>query len=221
MGDRPDAVGRRVAEDRSAGSGPVPLPDAFLEERRDDFDKGLVVPDAQEVFDLSARLPDVAHPRLEKHPSLCPMFRPDSRPLDVVLEARPVSELLLREQRPASLPLDALSDGQLSKAAQSELHRGVVARRSVQRLLALPSSPLEHAKEHRAPQALRAMAQLPVSARSQPEPQPGQGVVKSLLWPPQSSPLRPPLPPQPDQGNASALARRARYQSSSSASSSL
>ncbi len=218
MADRPDVVDRRVVEDRSVVLGLVRLPDAFLAERPDDSGKELVVPDAQEVFDLSARPPDVAHPKPEKYPSPYPRPRLDSPLLDAAPAARPVSEQSLREQRPASLPLDASSDVQLSKAAQMESQRGALARRSVLRLLALPSFPLERAREQPVPQALRAMAQLPVSAWLQLEPQPGQG-VQSLLWLPRSSRLRPPLPPQPDRGNVSALARRARYQSSSSASS--
>jgi hypothetical protein len=78
MVDRPDGAGRRAAGDRLAGLVPVRLPDAFLAERRDDSGKGPAGPDALEIFDLLvARLPVVAHPKLEKHRSLYPLPRRD------------------------------------------------------------------------------------------------------------------------------------------------
>jgi hypothetical protein len=134
-----------------------------------------------------------------------------------------VSEPSPQEQHPASLPLDALSDVQLPEVALMALQQGAQERRSVRRLLASPSFPPVRAGEQPVQQALRAMVQLldqPVSARLRLEPLPAPG-VQSLLWPPRSSRLPPQLPRQPDQGNISALARHARYQSSSSASSSL
>jgi hypothetical protein len=122
-------------------------------------------------------------------------------------------------QHPASLLLGALSDVQVSKEARMESQQGARVRRP----LVMPSFPQERAREQPVQQALRAMAQLlarPVSAPSPLEPLLGQG-ARSLLWLPHSSLPPPQLQPQPDQENVSALARRARYQSSSSASSSL
>ena len=220
MADHPDEVDHRVAPDRWAGLGPAQLPDAFLAERRDDSDKELAGPDALEISELmAARLPDVAHLKLEPH--LVPLL--DWPLLDAVLVARPVSALLLREQHLASPPLDALSDALLLQAARMRLLQVVLERRSVQRLRAPPSFPPERAREQPVPQALRAMVQLqdqPVSAQLRLEPPPGQG-AQSSLWRPRSSRLPPQLPPQPNQGNVSALALHVRYQSSSSASFSL
>ncbi len=66
MADRPDEVVPRVSADRSVGFGQAQLLDAFLAERRDDFGKALAGPDALEIFVLLvARLPDVAHLKLE------------------------------------------------------------------------------------------------------------------------------------------------------------
>jgi hypothetical protein len=79
------------------------------------------------------------------------------------------------------------------------------------------------AKEQPVPQALREEAQLLVPQASlvlRLEPLLEQG-ARSSLWLLRSSLLPPPLLPQPAQGNVSVPARRARYQSSSSASSSL
>jgi hypothetical protein len=71
-------VDHRVSVDRSAGLGLAQLSDAFLAERLDDSGKGLAGPDAQEIFDpLAERLPDAAHPKLEKFPSPCPLPRLD------------------------------------------------------------------------------------------------------------------------------------------------
>ncbi len=224
MADRPDEVVPRVSADRSAGLGPVQLPDAFLAGRPDDSGKELAGPDAQEIFVLLvAHLPDVARLKLEKFPSPYPALRLGRPRLGVALAVRRVLEPSPQVQHPASPLLDGLSDVQLSKAVQTELLLAALGCRSVQRPLALPSFPLERAREQPVPQALLAMAQLlarPVSAQLRPEPLPGQG-ARSLLWLPRSSRLRLQLPPQPDQGNVFALARRARYQSSSSASSSL
>lgn len=224
MADRPDEVVPRVSADRSAGLGPVQLPDAFLAGRPDDSGKELAGPDAQEIFVLLvAHLPDVARLKLEKFPSPYPALRLGRPRLGVALAVRRVLEPSPQEQRPASLPSDGLSDVQLSKEAQMESQRGARERRSVRRLLAPPLFPQVRAREQPVPQALRAMAQLlaqPVSVQLRLEPLLGQG-ARSLLWLPRSSRLRLQLPPQPDQGNVFALARRARYQSSSSASSSL
>ncbi len=217
---RPDEAHHRVSVDRSAELGQAQLPDAFPAERWDDSGKELVGPDALEIFDPGAeRPPDAAHPKLEKFPSPCPLPPLDWLLLDAVLAARRVSEPPLLEQRPASPPLDALSDVRLSKEPQMELQQCAQERRSVQRRLVLSSFPLERAREKPAQQALRAMAQLPASAQPRLAP-PGPG-AQSLLWLPRSSQLQLQLPRQPDQGNVSALARRARCQSSSSAFSSL
>jgi hypothetical protein len=122
MADRPDEVHHRVSADRCwVELGPAQPPDAFLAERRGDSGRELAVPDAQEIFGLlAARLPDAAHPKLEKFPSPCLLPRLDWPLLDAVLAARPVSAPSPREQRPASPPLDALPDVQLSKEAQME-----------------------------------------------------------------------------------------------------
>lgn len=100
-------------------------------------------------------------------------------------------------------------------------------RRLEKRLQALPWFLPERAGEQPVPQALRAMAQLlarPVSLplERMPEPTSEQqsepGAQSSLSLPRSSQP--PPLVLlQPDRGNVFALARRARYQLNSSASS--
>lgn len=111
---------------------------------------------------------------------------------------------------------------------RAELQQGAPERHSAKQPQVLRWFPRELAREQpKEPQALRAVAQelvRQVSAALRPVPTwqlvPESGARFSLSLP-RSSPLPPRLPPRPIQGNASVPARHARYQSSSSASSSL
>jgi hypothetical protein len=206
---RQDAVDLLVSVDRWAEFGPAPLLGAFLAERPDDSDMEQIAPDAREIFDpLAEYLPVLAH---RWFPSANP---PDSQPLGAALEERQVLEPSLKELLPASLR----SDVQPLDPAPTELQRGATERRS-ETQLRVPPVPLERAKEHPELQVLHAEARLlalPVSPAPQLKREP---VARSSLLPLQPSPLPLLIPLLPDRGNISALARRARYQSSSSASS--
>ena len=208
MGDR------RVSADRSAELDREQPQGAFLAERRDDFDKGRIGPDAPEISDLLAvRLPDEAH---RAHPWGWP-------PLVAAPEAQLVSEPWMQAQLRASPRLDVRSDVQadarLPEVAQSEPPQDAPEHRSEKRLPELPLVPRERATAQPEPQVWRAEVQAlarQVSPAPQREP---QRVARFSLSPPQPSPLPRQLLPLPDRGNVSAPARRARYQSSSSASS--
>jgi hypothetical protein len=212
--DRRDEVALPVSEDHWAGFDLAQLQGAFPEERRYDSDKGLTGQDAQEIFDLlAAGLQDAAHP---EHLSKYPAFQANWLPPDAAQGARP-----------ASLQSGAKSDVQSQEAARTERPPGAPERQPKKQPQGLPSFPPELAGGQPVQQALRAKVQPlahPASAGWrprqiwQPLSEPG---AQSLLSLPQSSPLPPLLPPLPNQGNVSVPARRARYQSNSSASSSL
>lgn len=121
-------MNHRASEDRWAEFVPAQLPDAFLEERRDDSGKALTGPDVPEIFDpLAARRPDVAHPQcLSKYPSP----RLDWPQLDAALAGRLVLEPSLWEQRPASPRSDVCLGVHPQRAAQMELQRGAPERHS-------------------------------------------------------------------------------------------
>jgi hypothetical protein len=222
-GRRRDEVDRRVSEDRSAEFGLAQPLGAFPGERRDDSDRARPGRDALEISGLlAARLPDV---ELRAHPSK--YLQRDSPPLGVAPEARLVSARSLRELRRAWLRSDAKSDVQLPREARTESQRFAPERHSVKQLRVRRWLPLALARERALPQALREVVQPPAQPVSTgplqaPLPEqlqaPGARFSLSLL---RSSPLPPLLPLLPDQGNVFLPARRAQYQSNSSASSSL
>jgi hypothetical protein len=171
---------------------------------------------------LAARLPDV---ELRAH--LSKYLQRDSPPRGVAREARLVSARLLRELRRAWLRSDAKSDVQLPQEARTGAQRFAPERHSVKQLRVRRSLLLVLARERASPQALREVVQPPAQPVSvgplrapQSEQLQAQGArfLLSLL---RSSPLPPLLPPLPVQGNVFVPARRARYRSNSSASSSL
>jgi len=207
MGDR------RASADRSAELDREQPQDAYLAERRDDFDKGRIGPDGPEIFDLlAAGLPDEAH---RAHPWGWP-------PLVVMPEAQMVSEPWMQAQLRASPRLDVRSDVQadarLPEVAQLEPQQDAPEHRSEKRLRVPPLVPRELATAQREMQVLHEEVQALARQVSRAPQRERQRVARFSLWPPQPWLLpRQPLP-LPARGNVSALARRARYQSSLSVS---
>jgi hypothetical protein len=116
------------------------------------------------------------------------------------------------------LPLDVQSDVRLLTLVLMAPQPGATGRRSVTQPQVRPVL-RGRVREHLESQEPHAEEQLPARPVSQAQPQVQQPVVQSSLSPPQPSRPLPllPLPPNPE--NAFAPARRARYQSSLSASS--
>lgn len=206
--------GRRASADRSAEFDREQPQAAYLAERRDDFDKGRIGPDGPEIFDLlAAGLPDEAH---RAHPWGWPR-------LVVTPEAQMVSEPWMRAQLRASPRLDVRSDVQadarLPEVVQLELQQDAPECRSEKRQRVPPLVPRELATAQPEMQVLHEEVQALAQQVSRAPQRAPQRVARFSLWPPQPWPLpRQPLP-LPDRGNVSALARRARYQSSLSVSS--
>jgi hypothetical protein len=203
-GDRRVSEVRSVALDREQRQG------AFPAERRDDFGKGLTGPGALEISDLSAARPrDEAH---RAHPWGLP-------PLGAAPEALQVSVLWMWAQLRVWLSSDV--SGALSpEAVQTAQQQDVPERHSEKRLRELLLVRRERATAQPGPQVLCAASRAldrPVLQALQLEP---QRVARFSLSQPQLWLLPRQLPPLPDRGSVSAPARRARYQSSSSASSS-
>jgi hypothetical protein len=206
---------RQVAADRSDELDRAQPRGAFLAERRDDSGKGRIGPDELGIFDRSvARLPDVVRPARPQ----------DSLPLGAAPEAKRVSELYRRALLLASPRSDVKSDVPLPRALQPELPQGAPELQSAKQPQVLLRVPWELATESPETQASHEVLQVPPArlvsrARQSAQLLEPQRVAQSSLWPPQLWPLPRQLPPRPGQENVFAPAPRARYQSSSSASS--
>jgi hypothetical protein len=114
---------------------------------------------------------------------------------------------------------DVQADARLPEVAQLEPQQAAPEHRSEKRLRVPPLVPRELATEQPEMQVLHEEVQALARKVSLVPQRAPQRVARFSLWPPQPWPLpRQPLP-LPARGSVSALARRARYQSSLSVSS--
>jgi hypothetical protein len=221
--DHPVSVDHRDAEVRPDALGRELPPDAFLAARRDGLDIDRA---GQAALEISGRLEELLPDAVRRAHLLEPLLDlpqlAAAREAQQVVESCPQAQLRVALQSAARLDaqLDASSDA--SQVSLPEPRPDAVQ----QRLARQPRAPRlltqERAGERpEQQQAQAAESRAPARQASQEQPWERQRELAalSLPWPRQSSPLPQRLPLRPSRGNASAPARRARYQSNSSASS--